>query len=219
MLPPVGRRSSCTLKGEHPDAEGRALVADMPLMLCGSVSFTHTHTGRNTLACDPGGERFKFQVGRVGAKGRGEVSSYSVVLREVPPSAPQRLRDRNSHTTHAATWNHDTDCTLSHKDTDAKHTCKHSTAQIKVRKNILQPYYTVLGTDTCRALIVPNSCGFLGTKHLEKLSKSKFIGRETLFRNKHILWRNVNKCIEQSNCWDVKKKVHVHRHLVASKPQ
>lgn len=49
--------------------EGKALTAEMPLMLRGSVS--HTHTGRNTLACDPSGERFKFQMAGVGAKGRG----------------------------------------------------------------------------------------------------------------------------------------------------
>lgn len=53
----------------HPDEKGTALMAEMLHMLCGSMS--HTYTGRNTLACDPGGERFKFQVGRVGAKGRG----------------------------------------------------------------------------------------------------------------------------------------------------
>ena len=67
--PLLGPLSSCTLKAEHPDAEDIALMAQMPLMLCGSTSLSHT--GRNTLACDPGGERFKFQVGRAGAKGRG----------------------------------------------------------------------------------------------------------------------------------------------------
>ncbi len=41
VLPPVGPLPSCTLKGEHPDTEGIALMAEMPLMLCGSLSLTH----------------------------------------------------------------------------------------------------------------------------------------------------------------------------------
>lgn len=65
------------------------------------MALSHTG-GRNTLACDPGGERFKFQVESPGAKGREGLSAYSVVLREAPLSAPQRLTDRDTDThTHA----------------------------------------------------------------------------------------------------------------------
>lgn len=67
---------------------------------------TDTHTQRNSLAS---GERFRFQVGRVGAKARGGVSSYGVMLSAVPLSAPQRLgegtTDWQTHT-YARTHTH-----------------------------------------------------------------------------------------------------------------
>lgn len=74
-----------------PDAEGIALIVEMPRMLRVVVSLTHIPAqiprpvillvGRSSFTCRPG------------AKGSGRVSSYSVVLREEPAPAPQRLRD------------------------------------------------------------------------------------------------------------------------------
>lgn len=43
VLPSVGPLSSCMLEGERSDAEGIASLADMPLVLCGSASLTHTY--------------------------------------------------------------------------------------------------------------------------------------------------------------------------------
>lgn len=96
VLPPVGPLSSCTLKGEHPDAEGITLMAEIPLMLCSSVSLTHIQAEilwPVILVVRDSSFRWEELV----LKGE-RVSSYSVVLREVPLSAPQRLRDRNSDT-------------------------------------------------------------------------------------------------------------------------
>lgn len=122
LLPSVGPPSSCMLKAEHPDAESIALMAQMPLILCGSVS--RTHTDRNTLACDHGGERFKFQVGRVGAKGRGgsllTVSCWERCLcRPLKGSGTETQTQTHTHIyiththTQATTWDHDTGCALS----------------------------------------------------------------------------------------------------------
>lgn len=85
---------------------GRASMAEMPLMPRWQ-RVSHPRRGRNASACDPGGERFEFQVGRAGAKRERRVSAYRVVLRDVTPSATSKARGQKLRLTHAGIQDHD----------------------------------------------------------------------------------------------------------------
>lgn len=94
VLPPVGPWSFCMLKGELPDARGIALTTEMLLMLCGSEPLAHIQAEIPQpvilVLRDSSFRREELVLKREEG-----LFLQLRVEREVPLSAPQRLRDTN----------------------------------------------------------------------------------------------------------------------------
>lgn len=156
VLPPVGPLSLCTLKSVHPDEKDTALMAEILHMLCRSMS--HAYTGWNTLACDPVGERVRFRVGRVGAKGRGgsllTVSFWERCL--------HRALKGSRIETHTNTQHHGT----SHER--AAHTqtgCVHHSTDKCIQRHLAKSLIEY----KAQTHAAPCSCGLFSTKRTWKL--------------------------------------------------
>lgn len=109
VLPSVGRLLPYAANNVHPNAKGSALMSRM--QPGGGVS--HTHAARNALTCHPTGERFRFQVGRAGAKASGGSPLTAWCWQRSLCRPPQRVRDSNldTHTHTAAIEPQHTDAT------------------------------------------------------------------------------------------------------------